>query len=468
MRIISLLVVVSLMSCTKAPDIPEFDESEKKPGGTMTTARVSERSYIYPGPNLSGKDKLDFWTGFSLFRDPWVIAPSSTKDRDGLGPLFSTRSCISCHLAGARGDQALEGISKPSALVVRLGPSSKNESYEDPKYGGQIQPRTFPISHPSITSELKGEAKLSLRYIQVRGQYADGEIYTLRRPIFSLIEKAFGEFAAQSVPSYRLAPAVYGMGLLDAIDEQDLIDLEDIDDFNNDGISASYNRVINVKTKTKQIGRFGHKGKHPTLEQQVAAAFRDDIGITNTLFPKESCMPHQTACKQASLMGGHQTVEIPDKLFKLVDRFSAGLGVPPARELASKQVQAGRALFYRAGCDSCHTPSYTTDKNYPNQALANQKIWPYSDLALHDMGPDLGDAMWEGAAQPREWRTPPLWGIGLRDKYQKNAVFLHDGRAQSITEAILWHGGEGEAAKDVFVHFSQSERQDLIAFLKAI
>ncbi|MFT4724287.1 MAG: CxxC motif-containing protein (DUF1111 family), partial [Colwellia sp.] len=166
----------------------------------------------------------------------------------------------------------------------------------------------------------------------------------------------------------------------------------------------------------------------------------------------------------------HQEVpiEISDKLFALVVSFNQLLGVPPARSLAQEEALKGREHFYQMGCQQCHTPSYKTDKNYPVEVLANQLIWPYTDLALHDMGKNLADNVIEDDANGQEWRTPPLWGIGLQKSTTKQQRFLHDGRAHSISEAILWHGGEAEAAQKKFTQLTSSQRQNLIKFLKAI
>lgn len=456
--------------------IPEFAQSEWLPAGGMTAKQFSNRTYIDTGRNLSGKQRLDFWTGFSLFRDPWVIAPSSTEDRDGLGPLFNTRSCISCHSAGARGPAAVEGISTPSSLVIRLGLRDGNATQTSQRqkvnafflsrtfqyYGEQIQPRAIKILQPGLDNELKGEAKLDLKYKRKIGQYADGTSYTLRSPSYQLTSLAFGELDEDVGISPRLAPPVFGGGLLDAIDEQDLLNQEDVNDRDNDGISAKYNIVNNA------VGRFGLKGKHPTLKQQVAAAFRDDIGITNNIFPSETCSRFEDKCHKASKLGGHKSVEIPDKLMDLVIKFNTYLAVPPARNLDSKNARAGRSIFYQAKCDVCHKPNYTTDKQYPIAELAGQKIWPYTDLALHDMGQDLADNVTENSATGREWKTPPLWGLGLRRLYKSDAVYLHDGRAQSIEEAILWHGGEATASQQHFTQLDANARAQLLAFLDSI
>ncbi|WP_339723388.1 di-heme oxidoredictase family protein [uncultured Paraglaciecola sp.] len=459
--------------------VPNFEHAEHLPAGGMTGKGLSDRSFVQVGKNVNRKEELIFWTGFSLFRDPWVIAPSSTEDRDGLGPLFNTRSCISCHSSGGKGPAPKEGISKPSALVIRFG-SDELSSFSDPVYGAQLQPRAIAVTHSSIQPELLGEAQLDLRYQQLSGKYADGTTYTLHQPNYQLTDLAYGDLDKRTKLSPRFSPVIYGLGLLDAISEQDLIDQEDINDNNQDGISAKYNRVpitpSNHNTaafhgsvsKAIGIGRFGHKAKQPSLHQQVAAAFRDDIGITNSSFVSEPCSIVQLNCHAAASLGGHQSVEIPDKLLDLVTRFNQLIAVPPARNLNSVKVQQGRNLFYKLGCESCHTASYTTDPAYPHPNLANQLIWPYTDLALHDMGEGLADGVNEFDAKGQEWRTPPLWGIGARKNIRSENLFLHDGRAKTVAEAILWHGGEAHTSQQSFIQLDQAQRNALLAFLDAI
>jgi len=451
--------------------IPAFTEQEHLPGGEMTAKRLSERTFIHAGRNVQGQEKLSFWTGFSLFRDPWVIAPSSTSDRDGLGPLFNTRSCISCHLAGARGHAPIIGVSKPSALVIRLGPKQSGSGlWADKNYGDQIQPRAIPIEHHSLSKKLQGEAKLDLEYTELVGAYADGASYSLREPMYKLVELSQGDIQENIGMSPRFAPVIYGLGLIEAISQQDLLSQEDIDDDNNDGISAKYNRVFNTGSHSEMnaIGRFGLKAKHSSLRRQIGAAFRDDIGITNAMFEFETCSHSQQDCVQASVLGEQASVELPDKLLDLVAVFTRSLAVPPARNLEAKEAQEGRRIFYEAQCASCHTPHYVTSTDYPVKTLSGQSIYPYSNFALHDMGEALADTVHEFSANGREWRTPPLWGLGLQQRYNKNAVFLHDGRARNIEEAILWHGGEAKQSQELFINMSLSERNALLTFLKAI
>jgi CxxC motif-containing protein (DUF1111 family) len=479
-----IIVLMSCFSSCSKVSVPDFQQAEHLPAGGMTGKGLSDRSFVQVGRNVNRKEELLFWTGFSLFRDPWVIAPSSTKDRDGLGPLFNTRSCISCHSSGGKGPAPQEGNSKPSALVIRFG-SGEDSIFSDPIYGDQLQPRAIAITHSSIQPDLLGEAKLQLGYQEVYGEYADGTTYILHQPSYQLTDLAYGDLDKRTVLSPRFSPVIYGVGLLDAISERDLLSQEDINDIDQNGISAKYNRVPiapsshntadfhnSVETLVGKsrvgVGRFGHKAKHPSLYQQVAAAFRDDIGITNTSFASESCSTEQSNCRAASVIGGHQSVEIPDKLLDLVTQFNQFIAVPPARNLDSAKAQQGRKLFYKIGCESCHTASYTTDPEYPHQSLANQIIWPYTDLALHDMGAGLADGVNEYDADGREWRTPPLWGIGARKNMRSENLYLHDGRAKTVAEAILWHGGEALLSQQSFIQLEQAQRNALLAFLDAI
>jgi CxxC motif-containing protein (DUF1111 family) len=482
-RYLSIALMLCFTSCSKV-SVPDFQPAEHSPAGGMTGKGLSDRSFVQVGRNVDRKEELLFWTGFSLFRDPWVIAPSSTKDRDGLGPLFNTRSCISCHSSGGKGPSPVQGVSKPSALVIRFG-SAENGVFSDPVYGDQLQPRAVAITHSSIQPNLLGEAKLQLNYQEIYGEYADGTTYILRQPSYQLTDLAYGDLDKRTALSPRFSPVIYGVGLLDAISVQDLLSQEDINDTDEDGISAKYNRVPVVPshhntadfhglvendavTGPKGVGRFGHKAKHPSLHQQVAAAFRDDIGITNTSFVPESCSTGQTNCQAAAIIVGDQSVEIPNKLLDLVTQFNQLMAVPPARNLGSFKAQQGRKLFYQLGCESCHTASYTTDATYPHDSLANQIIWPYTDLALHDMGPGLADNVSEYDANGREWRTPPLWGIGARKNIRSENLYLHDGRAESVAAAILWHGGEAQRSQQNFIQLDQQQRNALLAFLDAI
>ena len=465
MRFLFLVLTMALAGCSKLV-APEFSSSELQPGGALTAKRLSSRTYIVPGKGITKVQELDFWTGFSLFRDPWVIAPSSTEDRDGLGPLFNTRSCVFCHKAGGRAAIVKAGESLPESMVIRLGAKNKGFSAIDPIYGDQIQPRVIKYSSRYLPNPVKPEAWLHIQYDTVIGQFADGSAYQLQKPNYELTKLGYGQLAEHIGLSPRHAPNVFGVGLLDAISTSDLLAQEDINDSDNNGVSAKYNRVLNVANNKMDIGRFGFKAKHPNMDQQVAAAFQGDIGITSQLFPSEVCTPSQKACQQAAILGGHKSVEIPNKLLTLVNDFNRFLAVPPSRKLIDKKL--GREVFYQLQCHQCHTPSYITDQSYPIKELAGQTIWPYTDLALHDMGEGLADGVLEFDANGREWRTPPLWGIGLQQHYTGQQRYLHDGRARTIEEAILWHGGEAKRSQQAYINLNKEQRQQLLKFLAAI
>ncbi|SFB82952.1 di-heme oxidoredictase family protein [Pseudoalteromonas denitrificans] len=473
MRLLYFILIMFLLAACqpiKSNDInvPEFDISEFKPGGEATLKRLNTRTFIHPSGNLSLEDELDFWDGFSFFRDPWVAAPAATKDRDGLGPLFNARSCKACHSRGGRGKLPNVGISKPMALLIRLG-NENNGAAIDENYGGQLQPFSITLSHQSLSTPIKGEADVKLQYQMLDGQYSDGTRYQLRKPHYDLVNLNYGELAEHTVLSPRYAPAIYGMGLLDAIKESDLLALQDITDENADGISAKYNKVPDVLNNKIALGRFGFKALHPSLAQQIAGAFVNDIGITNPFFQTDTCTYIQVGCRQRSKIGGHDSqLEIPAKLHQLTEYMGQHVAVQPTRSLKNKKAQQGRSLFYQLKCDSCHQPSFKTDDNYPVKELAGQKIWPYTDLALHDMGPGLSDGKAEFEANKNEWRTAPLWGIGLQNRIQGYQAFLHDGRARTLEEAILWHGGEAKAAQQKFIALDKPQREALIFFLKQI
>ncbi|WP_018693503.1 di-heme oxidoreductase family protein [Algicola sagamiensis] len=449
--------------------VPKFDVSELQPGGETTASVESSGNYIVPAANLSKRMQKEFWLGRAAFKQPWVIAPSSTTARDGVGPLFNARSCMSCHRGGGRGYAPEDAIMTPSVLF-RVAKKDGQEVQKESVYGGQLQPMAIPAQ--SADRKLQAEAKVAVHFEPIHGQFDDGEKYTLKRPIFTFSNWSHGNIEPGYGLSPRYAPVVYGMGLLEAIPEEALVALEDPEDQNQDGISGRLNRVVEIETGEIRIGRFGLKAKHPTLAQQVGGAFQGDLGLTNRFFQEEPCSKQQLFCQEVAQSTdgtnlSHQ-YEVQEQSFDATVYFNQLMAVPEARDLMSPQTIQGRTLFYKIGCQHCHQPSYTTAQTYPIPELANQKIWPFTDLALHDMGPDLADGTTEFLANGQEWRTPPLWGIGTQQKQFPSAGFLHDGRAKTIMEAILWHGGEAEQQRNQVRALSKKERVALIHYLESI
>ncbi|MCT7654291.1 c-type cytochrome [Oceanimonas sp. NS1] len=438
-----------------------------KPGGETTTTKTGANAFSMPAANLSFDKRLDFSVGNSFFRNPWVAAPATTDARDGLGPLFNTNACQSCHVKDGRGHPpAFDGDNAVSMLVRLSIPADESEQHRDylrtlgvvphPVYGGQLQDMAIPGAVP--------EGKVRIDYSTNTVRFHDGDRVELRRPHLTIEQTGHGEPGEQLLTSARIAPPMIGLGLLEAIPESALLAREDPQDHNNDGIRGHANRVWSNAQNATVIGRFGWKAGQPSLRQQNAGAFAGDMGLTSNLVPADDCTAAQ-ACEQYP-DGGKP--EVSDDILDSVTFYSQHLAVPARRNLDDPNVQAGERLFLALGCASCHTPSYTTGE-HASPALSHQTIYPYTDLLLHDMGEDLADTRPEFAASGREWRTPPLWGLGYADEVAGSpARYLHDGRARTPLEAVLWHGGEAEAARNRVLAASAEERKQLIAFLESL
>jgi CxxC motif-containing protein (DUF1111 family) len=480
MRIATLAAALLWSGCGEPPPPRGFETVELRPGGAATFTLRSLARLRTPSPGLGEADRNAFYLGDSYARKPWVLAPASTTARDGLGPLFNARSCLACHVDAGRGRWPKEQGRPVVGVVMHVGrPEAEAASGEvpDPVYGDQIQqggasdPRIADRSQwPPPSPDLAlGEGGVTVEWSASKGRFDDGEAYVLHRPTFGLDTPAYGAFAEGMVFSGRVAPPLSGMGLLEAIPEERLRSLADPEDLDRDGISGRLNRVLDVETGERVTGRFGWKSKQPSLRQQIAAAFRNDMGITSSLYPDEACTPAQSGCLAApsGRNPGHP-VEIEAFAFDGVVAFVRLLGVPAPRNAEQPAVASGRERFREAGCEACHVPTHTTAPDAPSPVLASQQITPYTDLLLHDMGPDLAAPLGTYEASASEWRTPPLWGIGLAASMQERPSLLHDGRAASFAEAILWHGGEADASRTRFLAMSGQARSELIAFLGSL
>lgn len=421
-------------------------------GGEGTTNSSNRDAFGMSARNLTTEERREFEVGDSFFTQNWVIAPSSTEARDGLGPLFNAQACASCHVRDGRGRPEAD----QPGLLFRLGVPDGENFVPDPVYGDQLQDRAV--------LEVPAEGRVVRLYVEEPGVFDDGENYTLRRPVYEFEELAHGPLSVDVQVSPRIAPPVFGAGLLEAIPEADILAASDPDDADVDGISGRPNWVTDQLTGRLILGRFGWKANVGSVEQQVAAAFNGDIGITNPVFPNETCTSAETACSLAP-SGGDP--EIPAERIEKVVLYSRTLAVPARRNLDSPDVIAGARLFTELGCAGCHRPAQRTGED-PIAALADQSINPFTDLLLHDMGPGLADHRPDGSASGTEWRTPPLWGIGLTETVSGHTFLLHDGRARSLEEAILWHGGEAQAAQRGFTALSSEQRFQLIAFLESL
>ncbi|HLD68714.1 MAG TPA: di-heme oxidoredictase family protein, partial [Pseudomonas sp.] len=309
------------------------------------------------------------------------------------------------------------------------------------------------------------EAKVRVEYRSRPVAFTDGTLVELRQPQLKISQLGYGPLHPQTLVSARVAPPMIGLGLLEAIAEADILANADPDDANGDGISGRPNAVWDAARGKTVLGRFGWKAGQPSLNQQNAHAFAGDMGLTTDLLTQDPCTAAQADCRSA-VNGGEP--EVSASILASVLFYSRTLGVPARRQVEAPQVLAGKGLFHQAGCPACHTPRFTTASEAAEPELAGQLIRPYSDLLLHDLGDGLADQRPEFQADGQEWRTPPLWGIGLSETVNGHTQFLHDGRARNLLEAILWHGGEAEAARQRVLQFDATERAALLAFLNSL
>lgn len=439
----------------------ETNSSEEFPGGEGSVSDFSVQAFSHPSSGLRGEARRAFTVGNSFFNTVWVAGPASTTARDGLGPMYNAVSCSSCHFKDGRGRGLPENPGKVDiSLLFRIRViGAGKEVIPHPAYGEQIQPQGI--------EGVPGEATPVVSYSEVTVTFPDGETAQLQKPQFQFISPNYGPLAGETIISPRVAPQMIGLGLLENISEKDILKNEDPDDADGDGISGRANRVFSLVSNAVVPGRFGWKAAKATLIEQNAAAFNGDIGITSSYFPEEECTSLQTECLQRKTIQ-----DIEDDRLRSVTTYSQLLAVPARRNFREESVTRGKEVFQKIGCTSCHTPSYTTGTNSSVSVLNNQKIYPYTDLLLHDMGPDLADdtrnVAFEGEATTREWRTPPLWGLGLVKTVNGHTRFLHDGRARNLEEAVLWHGGEAKKSRDEYVSLSKIERQNLIDFLNSL
>jgi CxxC motif-containing protein (DUF1111 family) len=425
-------------------------------GGDATVAVFGSGAYAQPVPGLDNEQRRMFAVGNNFFNDNWVTAPASTEGRDGLGPLFNAQSCSSCHFRDGRAQPPLDDADPERGLLLRI---SVLDDGGDPQphrtMGGQLQDRAIRGVPP------EGSVRISRQ--EQPGTYDDGTAYSLLVPTYEVVD-ANGQPIDGLLVSPRIAPAVFGVGLLEGVPADDILEAADPDDNDGDGISGRANLVPDPLEpgSGSVLGRFGWKASVASVEEQNAGAFAADIGITSSLRPDQPCTRLQPDCLAAP-NGGDP--ELDDSKLDQVTFYTRTLAVPGRRDVEESDTQAGRGTFDDLGCASCHLSQMRTGPS-DIEALDEQLIRPYTDLLLHDMGPALAD----GGLEPLgpEWRTPPLWGIGLVETVNGHTRFLHDGRARSLEEAILWHGGEAEQALAAFKALDAAERATLLAFLESL
>ncbi|WP_416396616.1 di-heme oxidoredictase family protein [Allohahella sp. A8] len=454
---------------------------ETMPAGKATFAgSLDSNAFSHFTPSLSFEDEQRFKIGNGLFRKIWVSSPASTQASDGLGPIFNARACQQCHVKDGRGRPPLADEPMLSMLmktVIRDGDGVR----PDPEFGEQVQN----FSVPGVPAEAETEISHSSHFVTINAGNGKTQQVELLKPAYKLRaprdQASDGHIHdADRILGPRVAPQMIGLGLLQSIHAGDLEALADEDDVDGDGISGRVHylpqpTVENQAPTGPLIGRFGWKATTANIRQQSADAFFNDMGLSTSLRPEAwgDCLPSQETCRSAPHGVGaygdiQEQFEVSDEALDLIEFYSANLAVPERRNADDPEVLMGKQQFHDAGCAACHTPKFVTSRAAKQDDHQFQLIWPYTDLLLHDMGPELADGIAVGAASGREWRTAPLWGIGLTATVNGHTRYLHDGRARNLLEAILWHGGEAAASAEKVAAMSPEHRSALIKFVESL
>jgi CxxC motif-containing protein (DUF1111 family) len=455
LRLALVALIPLLSSCESGTPVggPGAGEDAALSGGETTIFNSTSQAFTFPAPNLADLDRHR--EGDLAFESAFVVGPAPVNA--GLGPIFSNTSCGGCHVGNGRGTLLPPGPELGSLLlrlsVPGVNPDGSGGPNPAPDFGLQLDDHaTFGVTP---------EARTVVRYYEAVGRFADGTVYSLRRPSYHIVDSYIAT-PPDILVSPRMALPVFGRGLLEAIPEESIVALADESDADGDGVSGRPNYVFDHLNQRTALGRFGWKANQPSLLQQSAAAYRGDMGITNPIFMTEN------AHGQAQDDGLADDPEIPMETVEAAAFYTQTLAVPARRSVNDPMVLRGERLFYRARCGTCHTSTFETGVLAGVPEVSHQVIHPYTDMLLHDMGDDLADGRSDFLATGQEWRTPPLWGIGLTSVVQGQTFFLHDGRARTLMEAILFHGGEASASREAVRKMVKADRDALIVFLQSL
>jgi CxxC motif-containing protein (DUF1111 family) len=443
---------VMLIMCRKPGAFGENEYDPRLSGGAATAFDETAGAFGHELPWLNANDAYVHGLGDGAVEQSFVTAPAPVNS--GLGPIFSNVSCVSCHHNDGKGNPTAGLVN--SSLLIRLsiiGTDAHGGPLPVPGYGTQLQD----VGVFGITPEAKVDIKYTFETITLPG----GQVVELRKPTYTLLNP-YMPLPADYLMSPRMAPPFFGLGLLQNISEQTILSFADENDVNGDGISGKANYVWDPVLHKTTLGRFGLKANTATILTQVAGAYSQDMGITNKVFSLES------SNGQLQHDGLNDDVELPDSLLNAAAFYIKTLSVPARRNVTDATALEGEVIFKQINCASCHIPTIQTGVDVTLAAVSNQRIHPYTDLLLHDMGPGLADNRPDFLATGSEWKTPALWGIGLFAKTNGIPFYLHDGRARTLEEAILWHSGEAEASKQQFMQLSSSDRTKLIKFIQSL
>ncbi|HVW97393.1 MAG TPA: di-heme oxidoredictase family protein [Mucilaginibacter sp.] len=450
--VVLVLAVLVLAKCRKSEVFPVEHYDDRLSGGDETVFTATSTSFGNMFPGLTGYDIHVHELGDAVFSQTFVTAPAPIHS--GLGTLFNNTSCTNCHHN--------DGIGLPTAgelqssLLVRISLPGEDEHggpVPVPGYGLQVQDKAVFGKTP--------ECKINISYSYRTYSFPDGETYELRTPDYSLTN-LYAPISGNYLLSPRLAPPMFGLGLLEAVPESEIAALQDLNDADGDGIRGKANYVWDAVTNRKMLGRFGWKANTATILSQVASAFNQDMGITTSVLPVENSFG------QPQYDGLKDDAELPDSLLNAVKFYAQTLAVPARRNTTDPTIKRGLQLFTLAKCINCHKQTLTTGVDVSKPWLSNQVIHPYTDMLLHNMGPGLADNRPDYLAGGQDWRTAALWGVGLFETVNNPGYYLHDGRARTLTEAIMWHGGEASQSVAYYSNLSKSDRDAILKFLRSL
>lgn len=441
-----------LVMCRKAGEFSEDQYDSRLSGGAATTLNASSQAFGDCVVGLNVWDQHIHDLGDASSSATFVAPPAAVHA--GLGPIFNNVSCKSCHHNDGKGSPTFGTVT--SSMLTRLSLPGTDE------HGGPVPVPGFGLQLQDLANFSKQpEAKVNLSYADIQFVYPDGNVATLHKPTYSF-SNPYIPLPGNVQTSARMAPPFFGLGLLENIPESTILSFADENDKDGDGISGRPNYVWDPAAQKMMLGRFGMKANTATLLTQTASAYQQDMGVTSTVFPQES------SYGQTQFDGLADDPELPDSILNSVVYYLRTLCVPARRDVTEANVKNGEALFAQIGCGSCHKQTLYTGVSETLPVVSNQRIHPYTDLLLHDLGDGLADGRPDYVATGSEWKTPALWGVGLFEKTNGIPYYLHDGRARTLEEAILWHGGEGEKAKQAFAHLSSGDRQAVLLFLKSL
>lgn len=445
--------IAGLTMCHKADNEAFQNDSygydPRLSGGKATTFTVGNGAFGQSTDGLDSRQSALFAKGDNLFNQTFVSGHAYIYG--GLGPIYVNTSCSNCHHNEAKGTPTFGGSN--SSLLIRLsiiGDDGHGGPLGIPGFGTQLQNRAIVNVQP--------EAGVAISYRDSIVTLPDGTQVTLRVPSY-VLTNPYTALPSDYMVSARMAPVTFGLGLLENIPEATLLAHADANDQDGDGISGRANYVYNPYTGKVEIGRFGWKANVPSLLVQVASAAQQDMGVTNYVFPMENCYGQP----QYSAAGNDD--KMVDSLLNYLTFYTKTLAVPARRGFDDSAALTGEQIFTQIKCASCHLPTLQTGVDVTLAPISNQRIHPYTDLLLHDMGGALSDGRPDYLASGSEWRTAPLWGMGLLGTVNGSSYYLHDGRARTVEEAILWHGGEASQAKQNYIALPAGQRQALLRFL---